>query len=219
MFIGHFAVGFAAKPLAPRASLGTLMTAPLLLDLLWPVFLLLGFEQVRIVPGDSAFLTLDLYHYPWSHSLLMSVVWGALFALLYRARTNYMRGAVVVALGVVSHWVLDYVTHRPDMPLVPGVGIKLGLGLWNSVPATIAVEVAMFGSGLGFYLRTTRAKDRVGSFALGAFVVLLLLLYIANAFGPPPPSAEMLRRVGLVVWLFVPWVYWIDRHRELRAAA
>src|ERR1700677_267927 len=143
MFIGHFAVGFAAKKFAPRSSEAVLLTAPLLADLLWPVFLLLGWEQVRIDPGNTPFTPLDFVSYPISHSLLTACGWGALVGLVYWAVTRCGRGAVVIGLSVVSHWVLDYVTHRADLPLYPG-GPRVGLGLWNSVPATIAVEVAMY---------------------------------------------------------------------------
>ncbi len=121
MFIGHFAVGLASKRAAPRASLGVLMAAPNLLDLLWPIFLLLGWEQVRIEPGNTAFTPLDFVSYPISHSLVTACGWGALFALLYWARTRYTRGAVVIGLSVVSHWVLDFITHRPTCRSIPAV--------------------------------------------------------------------------------------------------
>ena len=133
MFIGHYALGLAAKRLAPRTSLGTLFVAPTLADLLWPVFLLLGWERVSPSGVTNPFLTLTFDAYPISHSLLALIGWGALYALLYRARTGYGRGAIVVGLLVVSHWVLDFATHVPDMPLYPG-GPKVGLGLWHSVP-------------------------------------------------------------------------------------
>src|SRR5437763_10930689 len=117
MFIGHNAVGFASKRLAPRTSMLWLMAAPMLLDLLWPLFLVLGIEHVRIAPGNTKFTPLDFYDYPWSHSLLMSIVWGVLFALVYFATSRYAAGAVTLAFGVVSHWIFDFITHRPDLPL------------------------------------------------------------------------------------------------------
>src|SRR5438046_1917745 len=148
MFIGHYAVALAAKRVALRTSLGTLFAATSLADLLWPVFLLFGWEQAHVVPGPNPFLTLWLDSIPISHSLITLIGWGALFAYLYRVRTSDGRAALVVALLVVSHWVLDYVTHRPDMPLYPG-GTPLGLGLWNSVTGTVAVEGVMFVAGCG----------------------------------------------------------------------
>ena len=218
MFIGHFAVGLASKPVAPRASLGVLMAAPNLLDLLWPIFLLLGWEQVRIEPGNTAFTPLDFVSYPISHSLLTACGWGALFALLYWARTRYTRGAVVIGLSVVSHWVLDFVTHRPDMPLYPG-GPKFGLGLWNSVPATVCIEVGMYVVGAWLYHSSTRARDRTGSYALWVFLAFGLLAYIGNILGPPPPNTRAIAFVTLTLWLVPVWAWWIDRHRAVKPAA
>lgn len=212
MFIGHFAVGMAAKRLSPRTSLGTLFAAAQLVDLVWPALVLLGVETVRIDPGNTAFTPLDFESYPWTHSLLVVLVWGAGFGLAYRARTGYTRGAWVVAALVLSHWLLDFVTHRPDLPLAPG-GPKVGLGLWNSVPATLVVEGALFVGGVFLYATGTRAKNRTGRLAFWALVLVLLGLYVANR-GPPPPSARAIGAAGLLMWLFIPWAAWIDRNRE-----
>jgi hypothetical protein len=214
MFIGHFAVGFAAKKFAPRTSMGALLAAPLLLDLLWPVFVLLGWEQVRIDPGNTRYTPLNLYHYPWSHSLLMSVVWATGFALIYYGITRYGTGAGVLWIGVVSHWVLDWVSHRPDMPLYPG-GPKYGLGLWNSIAGTMIVELAMLGAGVWLYVRTTRARDQIGRYAFAAYVGLLLVLYIGDRCSGPPPSVGAIAWTGIVASLvLIPWAWWFDRHRE-----
>ena len=113
----------------------------------------------------------------------------------------------------------DWVSHRPDLQIVPWSPVRVGLGLWNSVPATIAVESVMFVVGLVLYLKTTRAERWIGHLSLWSFVGLILLAYVADVTGPPPPSVEALRAVGLVTWAFVPWAFWIDRTREVRAAA
>ncbi len=216
MFIGHFALGLAAKKIAPKTSLGTLMLSTVFVDELWPFFVLLGWEHVRIDPGNTAFTPMDFYDYPWSHSLLMTTLWAGLFGWAYWAKTRYRRGAWVVAAGVLSHWVLDWVTHRPDLPLWPGPGSPtMGLGLWNSVAATLAVEIPLYLLGIGIYLRATRAKDRVGSYGLGAFLALLFALYLGNAFGPPPPSAEAIGYMGPVTAALFALPYWIDRHRTV----
>jgi membrane-bound metal-dependent hydrolase YbcI (DUF457 family) len=136
MFIGHFAVGFAAKKYAPRTSLAVLLAAPLLSDLLWPLFLLLGWERVRIQPGVTKLAPLDFAYYPWSHSLLLCAIWATVFALIYDLITHYRPGTVAIFIGVLSHWVLDWITHTSDMPLYPS-GPKFGLGLWNSVAGTL----------------------------------------------------------------------------------
>ena len=214
MFIGHFALGLAAKRVAPRTSLGTLFAAPTLADLLWPVFLLTGWERVSIVPGPNPFLTLSFDSFPISHSLLTLVGWGTLFALPYRLRTGYARGAVVVALLVVSHWVLDFATHVPDMPLYPG-SPRVGLGLWHSVAGTVIVEGLMLAAGTWIYLRATRARDAAGRYGLGALLALLVVSYVGSLFTGPPPTLRALEIGGIVFgWLFVLLAAWADRHRE-----
>lgn len=217
MFIGHFAVGFAAKKIAPRTNLAWLLAAPILLDLLWPIFVLLGWESFRIEPGNTVFTPLAFDSYPWSHSLAMAAVWASLMAGVYFGIYRYTPGAVMIWLGVVSHWLLDFVTHRPDMPLYPG-GPLLGLGLWNHKLATMVVEAVMFGAALWLYMRTTQAADKAGKYGFWAFVVFLVIAYGGNAFSPPPPSVTAIAWVGLATWLFVPWIAWFDRHRRSVAA-
>src|SRR6266498_299625 len=214
MFIGHFAVGFASKRAAPKASLGALLAAPLLLDMIWPIFLLLGWEKVRIDPGNTPMTPLGFDSYPISHSLVTSIGWGALFALLYVAITKYAVGAGVIFLGVVSHWVLDWITHRPDLPLSPWSKTRIGLGLWGSVPGTVAVEVSLFAIGLWLYVLTTRARDRTGRIVFTGFVLFVLAFYAGAVFGPPPPDPYTLAVFSLGVWLFPFWAGWFDRHRE-----
>jgi LexA-binding, inner membrane-associated putative hydrolase len=216
MFIGHFAVAFAAKPAAPRVSLGTLFFACEWVDLVWPVLLLAGLERVEIRPGITAFTPLDFVHYPWTHSLLMCAVWAAGFGLLYFFVRKNARAAWILAAVVLSHWFLDFVAHRPDLPLAPGSETRFGLGLWNSVPATLLVESALFILGLGFYLRRTRASDRIGSWGLWFIVVFLLAAYLGASMGPPPPSVEAIAWAGLIGGAVTGLLgYWVDRHRTL----
>jgi membrane-bound metal-dependent hydrolase YbcI (DUF457 family) len=215
MFIGHFAVGFAGKRFAPRSNLAVLMVAPLFLDMLWPIFLLLGWEQARVDPGNTRFTPLDLSYYPWSHSLLMALVWATLFAFVYYGITRYRPGTAVIWLGVVSHWVLDWISHRPDMPLYPG-GPRFGLGLWNSIAGTLMVEGLIFAVGIWMYAAATRARDRIGRYAFVSYVALLLILYIGDRFSAPPPSIAVVAWSGIVaVVIFTPWAWWFDRHRGL----
>ena len=217
MFIGHFGLAFAAKRVAPRPSLGTLMLAALLVDGVWPVLLLLGWEKVEIVPGITAASPLLFVSYPYTHSFAAGLLWGALLAGAYFLRRRDRAGALWLAALVLSHWLLDFVSHRPDMPLWPG-GPLAGLGLWNSVPASLAVELALFGVGVWLYASATRPRDRRGTYALWAFVATLAALYVSSVFGPPPPSVQVLAISGLFGWLFVACGYWIDRHRAARAA-
>jgi hypothetical protein len=215
MFIGHFGLGFGAKRFAPAVSLGTLFLAAQFADLLWPTLLLLGVEQVRIDPGITVFTPLDFVHYPYSHSLIAMVAWGAVFGIVYKlARRS--RTAVAILLGalVVSHWLLDLVTHRPDLPLTVGGAERYGLGLWNSIPGTLAVELSLFLAGVFLYVRSTAPRDRTGRIALAGLVLFLLAVYSTNLFGSPPPTPEAVAWVTQSMWLLVAWGYWVDRHRE-----
>jgi hypothetical protein len=214
LFLGHFGVGFGAKGAAPRTSLGTLFLAAQFLDLLWPTFLLFGLERVEIRPGITRVNPLDFTSYPLSHSLALAVVWGVLFGVVYWLLRRYRTGAVVAAVCVVSHWILDLVVHRPDLPLLPHGGVKVGLGLWSSLPATLCAEALVLGAGLAVYVRRTEAVDRVGRFALLGLVLLLVVIYLASVFGPPPPSAEAIAWAGQAQWLLVGLGYWVDRHRR-----
>jgi hypothetical protein len=214
MFIGHFAVGFAAKQLAPRTSLGTLFLSVQFVDLLWPIFLLLGLEHVRIDPGNTVVTPLDFYDYPITHSLLGGLAWSLVMGLIYFAARRYSRGAWIVGACVFSHWVLDAITHRPDLLLVPGGEANVGLGLWNSLLGTVMVEGGIFLTGVVLYRRLTDSRDRAGRYAFWSLVVLLAVIWVANLAGPTPPGATEIAIVALAGWLFVPWAYWIDRHRQ-----
>jgi len=218
LFLGHFATAYAAKRVAPRASLGTLFAAAQLPDLVWPWLVVAGVEGATIAPGDTAFTPLRFDNYPLSHSLLTVAAWGAAFGAAHFWRKRRPVDALVLAALVVGHWVLDFVSHRPDMPLWPD-GPRLGLGLWNSVPATIVVELSIFAAGVWLALSATRARDNVGRWGFPALATLLLLIYTANVTSPPPPSIEAVGWVGGIGGLlFWALAVWIDRHRELRSA-
>ncbi|HEY3113863.1 MAG TPA: metal-dependent hydrolase [Gemmatimonadaceae bacterium] len=213
MFLGHYGVAFAAKRSAPRTSLGALTFAAEFLDELWPILLLFGVEQVRIVPGLMTMTPLDFTYYPFSHSLVMAIVWGILIGVAYFLLRRYGRAAWIVAVLVLSHWFLDVPVHRPDLPLWPGASSpKVGWGLWNSVPATYVIELAIYALGIAVYLRATRARDRIGSWGLWAYVLVLAIIFVTSN-GSPPPSERALAWTALGIWLFVPWAWWVDKHR------
>jgi hypothetical protein len=214
MFIGHFAAGFAAKKLDKRPSLGTLFIAAQFIDLIWPFLLLAGIEKVKIDPGNTVVTPLNFIYYPFSHSLLGVLIWAAGFAAVYYALKKNRNGALLLGGLVISHWLLDLLTHRPDLPLAPGSQAFFGLGLWNSLAGTIAVEGLLFAAGVFIYLRTTKALNRTGTLALWGLVALLALIYIGNLFGPPPAEVEPIGYIGLAQWLLVAWGYWIDRNRK-----
>jgi hypothetical protein len=213
VFIGHFAVAFAAKRAAPEVSLGTLFLAAQLADLVWPTLVLLGIESFAIRPGITAVTPLDFTRYPYSHSLVALAGWGLALAVLHFLSKRRLMAAVVIALVVLSHWLLDVASHRPDMPVTIGGPERLGLGLWNSLPATVAVEGALFAGCVWLYARTTRPVDRVGQWSFLALIGFLGLVYLGNIFGPPPPSVAAVAWSAQAIWLLVAWAYWIDRHR------
>ncbi len=214
MFIGHIAVAFAAKKGTPRTSLGTLLMAAQLPDLLWPIFLLTGLEHATISPGNTAVTPIAFVDYPISHSLLADFGWGLVLAGLYAIVKKNVRGAVWLGALVISHWILDAISHRPDMPLAPGTGIYFGLGLWNWRFGTVLVEAILLLLGVLLYAAITRPRDRIGAVALWSFVAVIAAIYIANLLSPPPPSVTVVALAGLGFWLFVAWAAWIDRHRS-----
>ena len=214
MFVGHLAVALVAKKAEPKVPLAALVAAVFGADLLWPVFLALGLEVVRIDPGNTAFTPLDFVSYPWSHSLLMDVIWGALAGSIAMWTLRSPRAGVIIGLAVVSHWVLDFASHRPDLPLWPG-GPLFGLGLWNSVAATIVVEGAMLVSAIVIYVRAAPARDATGRWAFWGLVVVCTAAWISGPFSAPPPSVSALTAVALAMAVVLPlWAAWIDRHRQ-----
>jgi hypothetical protein len=215
MFVGHLAVALGAKRAAPNVNLGWLMAGVSALDLIWPFFLLAGIERATISPGTTAFTPLVFDAYPWSHSLVLSFLWGlVLFAIMRTARVA-VSPSLVVGL-VVSHWVLDFVTHVPDLPIWPG-SPRYGLGLWNSIPGTMIVEGAIWISGIVIYLRTLAGNGQRPGWPFWSFVVFCSLMWVTSPFSPPPPSEEFLAWFGLVGWIVIPWAAWGDRARRARS--
>jgi hypothetical protein len=218
MFLGHYGVAFVAKKTAPEASLGTMFLAAQFVDLLWPLFLLFGFEHVRISPGITTVTPLDFYDYPYTHSLLGVIGWSLVLGVgLYVVRKDFRIG-IVVALCTFSHWILDFIVHRPDLPFGLWGSTTFGLGLWNSVVWTLVVEFTLFLGGALLYWRSSKARDKVGSIGFLSLVLVLVGIYLLNLFGPPPPDERTIAIAGNAAWLFVLWAYWVDRHRGSRPA-
>lgn len=217
MFIGHFALAFGAKKYAPEVSLGVLFLACQLADIIWPNLVILGLEAVEIDPGNTAMTPLNFLYYPFSHSLVTMLLWSVLFAALYSllARTG-KRAAIIIAVLVLSHWFLDVLTHRPDMPITLNDPSPLGLGLWNLPFIAVPLELLIFGAGIWLYTRHTVAKNRQGSIGLWTLVVFLLVIYMANLFGPPPPSSEAVAWSAQALWLIIAWGFWVDHNRMIK---
>jgi hypothetical protein len=214
MFLGHYAVGLAAKQFAPRSSLGALIAAPILLDLLWPIFLLLGWEQVSIVQNGNPFLRLEFDYYPISHGLIAVFGWATLYASIYFGITRYVAGSIVVWIGVVSHWLLDLTVHLADLQ-IDAQGRLFGFGLWRHRWWTMSLEFALFAIGIGIYQGRTKPKNAMGLIGFMGFVAFLLLAYAGVVFGPPPPSVKKLAIMTLLMALMIPWAWWLDGHREV----
>lgn len=211
MFVGHLAVALGSQKASPATSLVWLMMAANLVDLVWPVLLLAGVERVRIDPGNTAFTPLAFESYPWTHSLLMGLVWGAALGVLARWRGVSRRGAWLVGALVVSHWLLDYVTHGPDLPLWPWPSDVHGLGLWQSIPATLIVEGLLWIVGIGAFLAVRRPRGVHGTLALWSFLSVSTFLWATAPYSPPPSDARALAMFALVGWIIVPWAWWIER--------
>jgi hypothetical protein len=217
MFLGHYGVAFALKRVEPKLSLGTLFVAAQLPDLLWGIFLLVGWEHARIVPGQTAVTPLEFLDYPISHSLLGVVIWSVVAAALYyswptRDTSRHWQAAAIVGLAVFSHYPLDVLVHVADLPLTGNDSIKLGLGLWNNPIATLVAEFVVFGAGLGLYAvrRSHRHPVRVGR--LVTVVLVLVGTYLASVFGPPPPSMTVVAVSDIIFILFMAALAaWADR--------
>jgi hypothetical protein len=215
MFIGHFGLALGAKELAQQPSLGTCFLAAQFLDLLWPVLLLAGIEHVEIDPGNTAFTPLHFVFYPYSHSLFMALLWSLLFGAVYFWFRRNVKASVVLGVLVFSHWFLDFLTHSPDLPLTPWSETRVGLGLWNHRLSTLILESLIFSLGFYLYILKTNARNKTGKIALGAFFIFMILVYLANAFGPPPESVQLIAIVGFTQWILVAWGYWIDKNRTV----
>jgi hypothetical protein len=198
MFVGHYGVSFAARKIEPSISLWVLFIAVQLLDVAWAPFVLLGIERVRIVPGITATNPLDLYYMPYTHGLVTALLWSAAAFVIYRLSVK--RGgnfaALVVGVAVFSHWILDLVVHRPDLPLYDNAA-KVGLGLWNYPLLAFSLEVALLFGGMWMYFRA-EARRRMATAAFG-LVMLMIEAYIF--FGPPPSSGKAVALTALTSYV------------------
>ncbi|MDR0792257.1 MAG: hypothetical protein LBE82_03030 [Chitinophagaceae bacterium] len=211
MFIGHYALGLASKGGNKAPSLAVMFIAVQLLDLLWPLFVLLGIETVQIEPGNTKLTPLAFTFYPYSHSLLMSVVWGLLFGWIYFFITKNRQGSVWVFGLVVSHWILDLITHIPDLPLSPFGNLKLGLGLWNYPVVESIIEIGFFVVGTMLYFKFAKPQRKIAFWIL---IVFFLLIHLMNILGPPPPTVNAVAWSGNLMWLFVLWAWWIEKKEK-----
>lgn len=206
MFVGHYAVALAAKRFTPRTSLGVLFLAVQLLDIVWAPLILLGVEHARIVPGLLPASSVDLYDMPWTHGLVAALAWSW-FA--FRFSKNGVLGACIF-----SHWILDFVAHRPDLPLFRG-GTRVGLGLWRFREATFLVEVGLLIGGFLIYQQSTRARTPAGAYAMKVYVAVLILIEAYNLYGPVPANIQQMAISAEVAYFVLAAVAWrLDLLRE-----
>jgi hypothetical protein len=217
MLVGHFAVAFVGKRIEPGLSLGTLVMAAMFADLLWCVFMIAGVEHVKFQAGKGAGNYIAALDVPLSHSLLMDVVWSALFAGIYFLLRRRRFAAFVLFSAVLSHWLLDFISHKPDMSLAPGSSSHFGLGLWTSLPATIIVEGGFWVIAIVIYVRMTKAKGRLGFFVFWIAVLLWTLAWYGNIAGSPPPSDTAAIRSLVFFSLVIGWAYWTNRLRSVKS--
>jgi len=209
MFLGHFALAFGAKKADQNLSLGTSILAAQWLDLLWPVLLLTGTEKAAIAAPGSV-IPLVFIYYPISHSLLTVIGWSLLLAVFYGVLKRNERGAWVVGFLVLSHWMLDWLVHVPDLPLSPFSEMKAGLGFWNYKMAELGVELLMFAAGVYLYMQNRGPVSKGKNTITWALIIFLLLVHILNSFSQAPPSMDAVAMLGLTQWLLVAWGYWAD---------
>lgn len=217
MFVGHIGVALGAKGVAPKVPLPVLILAAQFLDVLWPIFLMAGIEHASIEPGFTAVSPLNLYDFPYSHSLAAALAWAAGFGFAYFYVREDSWGARVLAALVVSHWLLDAIVHRSDLPIYPGGAERFGYALWDSKGQTVLVEGAIFLAGILVYYGVTQPRDRTGSYNFWSLMLLLGLVWLDSIFGPPPPDMTTVAVAGLAgAAIILVWAGWIERHRITR---
>jgi hypothetical protein len=216
MFIGHFGIGLATKKVAPQISLGTLFMAVQFLDLIWPTLLLLNLEQVVIHPELSGNRVLEFSNYPYTHSLLFALLWSVAFGGVYYLINKNRRNALVVGLGVLSHWVIDLIVHFHDLPLYPGHSPLVGFGVWSSMLITSILEASFFIVGIVLYLCSVTFDNNTGRIVFWLLMVFLASVHLWSAFAPPPASVTELAWSAQFQWLFVALAYWADKNATAR---
>ena len=213
MFAGHYGPSFLAKRLAPIVSLWLLFLAVQLLDVAWAIFVFLGVERVRIVPGFTATNALDLYYMPYTHSLPGALAWAAAAGIAYRLLTGSGQAAVVVGGAVFSHWPLDLLVHRPDLPLYDNTA-KVGLGLWDYPYLTLLIEAALLFAAMASYLARSRPITNRARYAIPAFGLAIVLMQAGMLFSPPPSSDRAMAATALLAYAgLAATIGWLESGR------
>lgn len=213
MFIGHFAMGLAAKKADPKINLGFLFIGCQLLDLIWPVLVLAGIETVSVDYSATQVTPFNFSHYPYSHSLVATLIYSLIGALIFSKLFKSIKSGIVFGLIIASHWLLDFITHRPDLPLLND-SYKVGLSLWNSLTGTLVIEILLFIIGVALYLQAVAFNAKKKKIIFWSMIVFLLLMYFGNIAGPKPPieaPSGLIAGPALAMWLIVLWGYFADK--------
>ncbi len=221
MFVGHYGPSFAGKVLRQSVPLWALFLAVQLLDVFWSIFVLLGIEKVRVVPGFMAASPLDLYYMPYTHSLEGAIFWAVAGGIAYWLirRADGWGGAGLVSVAVFSHWILDFIVHGPDLPLW-GSSLKVGLGLWNYPITSFVLEISLLFGGMYLYLKRTEPLTGTGRYGMLVFGGVMAAVQAVAYFGPPPPSGRAAAIAALTSYIvFASTAYWLERKRVPRGIA
>jgi hypothetical protein len=202
MFIGHYGVSLASKPLRPSVPLWVWFIAVQWMDVVWSIFVLFGIEKLRIVPGFTEANGLDLYYMPYSHglpgSIVLSLLFGAIVAMF--VSENRATTLLLVAAASFSHWALDLIVHLPDLPLYDDTA-KVGFGLWRIVALSFSLELSLLCIGAWLYARSATFKGASSRYLYWGFVVVLAALQVIVNFGPQPSSGEMVAILALAFYI------------------
>jgi hypothetical protein len=218
MFVGHYGPAFAATAAKKSIPLWVVFIAVQLVDVLWAIFVLLGIEKVRIVPGFTATNPLDLYYMPYTHSLIGAILWSIAAGIVYYflRKVDGWSAAALVGGAVFSHWALDWLVHRPDLPLYDNA-FKVGLGLWNYPVFAFLLEIAILFGGMYLYLKATESTSRIGRYGMVVFGLVMLVVQSIVFFGPPPSSDKAAATTALVFYfVFAGVTYWLEKQRVPR---
>ncbi|KAA3633518.1 MAG: hypothetical protein DWP97_08970 [Calditrichaeota bacterium] len=220
MFIGHYGVGFALKKFDSILSLGWLFIAVQLVDIFWTILIFFGIERVEIVPGITEANPLDFVYYPFTHSLVAFIIWSLIVGLIVyfgkiKSSLSKKSLSLLLGFGVFSHFILDLLVHRPDIPLMGTDSIKLGIGLWNYSALAYILEMVIFIGGVFIYFKSKKQFIKSKKIGLYIFTILLLVINLANLYGPPPENTQMIAVVGFISYiLFASFGFWVDSEKK-----
>ncbi|AOP33226.1 hypothetical protein A0128_04800 [Leptospira tipperaryensis] len=213
MFIGHYSVALVLKKTVPKTPFWSLLVGVQFVDFLFMVFIMLGIEHMRLVPGFTASNPFDLYYMPYTHSLVAGVLWalftflGFYFYLKSEIGSYRWKVALAVALSVLSHFILDLPVHTPDLPIFSDSGPKLGFGLWNNLWLTVGIEAALTVLSFVYYFSGSKNGEGFsGKWGMQILAGSFLLLIFINPFAPVPDNIYAFAIQALVLYTLIAYL-------------